>query len=259
MRSIAWISLLLFISTATFSQTPAAIERELIGYLDNISKYGNYGGSTDDDKLSKNNADLKAKLVKYGKRADILKYAFSKLSDKMYIATSKDGRFRIYSWDLETGGTMHDFANVFQYRGKSGKIYTWTEDSDDESAGVFYHQIFQTDTLTGSIYLGVSTFVGSTSLAGQTIKAFRIDGEKLDCDARVIRTTSGVKNALGFGYDFFSVVDHPERPIRLFFYNDEKKSFRFPIVIEDSKTPQGRVTNKFITYRFDGKYFVRVS
>ena len=154
---------------------------------------------------------------------------------------------------------MHDFDTVFQYKGKSGKIYTWTDsDSDHEDGGAFYHQIFQTDTPTGAIYLGVSTNIASTSYAGQRISAFRINGEKLDTDAKVIKTGSGIKNSVGFQYDFFSVVEHKERPIRLFSYNEEKKSFRFPIVIEDKKTPQGRVTNRFITYRFDGKYFVRV-
>ncbi|HRI05083.1 MAG TPA: hypothetical protein PLL77_15205 [Pyrinomonadaceae bacterium] len=251
--------LFLLVASASFAQTPSAVEREFVGYLDNISKYGNYNGGYDDAKLAKNNADLRDKLLKYGKRADILKFNFPGLKDKMYVTTSKDGRLRIYSWDLETGGTMHDFASVFQYRGKSGKVYSWTEKREDESAGVFYHQIFQTDTTGGPIYLGVSTFIGSTSLAGQTIKAFRINGEKLDVDAKVIRTASGIKNSVGFAFDFFTVVDHPERPVRLFSYNEANKSFRFPVVIEDKRTPQGRVTSKFITYRFDGKYFVKVS
>ncbi len=259
MRQSILVILFLVFAGVAFAQTPKSVEREFVGYLENISKYGNYGGGYDDGKLAKNNADLREKLLKYGKRADILKFGFPGLKDKMYVTTSKDGRLRIYSWDLETGGTMHDFASVFQYRGKSGKVYSWTEDREDESAGVFYHQIFQTDVPGGPIYLGVSTFIGSTSLAGQTIKAFRINGEKLDTEAKVIKTTTGIKNSVGFAFDFFTVVDHPERPVRLFSYNEANKSFRFPVVIEDKRTPQGRVTSKFITYRFDGKYFVKVS
>jgi hypothetical protein len=254
------LAIVLFVASSAIAQTPTAVERELIGYADNLTKYGTYAGGYDGDKLDKNNAALKNALIKYGKRADILAYAFPRLNDKMYVTTSKDGKFRVYSWDLESGGTMHDFDSIFQYRGKSGKVYTWTRKSDVEGdAGSFYTQVFQTDTPTGTVYLGVSTFVGSTSLAGQTISAYQINGEKLDTSAKVIRTRSGVTNSISFGYDFFSVVDHPERPIKLFFYDDSKKSFRFPVVIEDSKTPQGRVTNKFITYHFDGKHFVKVS
>ena len=259
MKIILTIAIALFASVSALAQTPVAIERELMGYLDNISKYGSYGGEYEGAKLDKNNTALKNALIKYGKRADILAHRFAKLDNKMYVATSRDGRLRIYSWDVEDGGTMHDFDNVFQYKGKSGKVHTWTRNSDDEGDyGAFYTQIFQTETPDGTIYLGNSTFIGSTSLGGQAISAFRINGEKLDTNAKVIKTRSGVTNSISFGYDFFSVVDHPERPIRLFFYNDAKKSFRFPIVIEDSKTPQGRVTNRYITYRFDGKYFVKV-
>lgn len=252
--------LLVFLPVAAFAQTPAAVEREMIGYLNNISKYGNYAGAFDGDKLDANNTSLKSALLKYGKRADILAYPFSKLNDKMYVVTSRDGRFRVYSWDLESGGTMHDFDNVFQYQAKSGKVYAWTRTADiEDGAGGFYTQVFQTDTLAGPIYLGTSTFIGSTSLAGQTISAFKINGEKLDNVAKFIKTPSGVTNSISFGYDFFSVVEQPERPIKLVFYDDTKKSFRFPIVIEDGETPQGRVTNRFITYRFDGKYFVKVN
>lgn len=259
MRTVSIILISLLFAMAASAQAPVAVERELIGYLDNITKYGNYGGEFDGDKLDKNNTALKNALIKYGKRADILAYKFAKLDNKMDIATSRDGRLRIYSWDLEDGGTMHDFDNVFQYKGKSGKIYTWSRTNVAEGDyGSFYTQIFQTDTSEGPIYLGNSTFIGSTSLGGQTISAFRVNGEKLDTNARVIKTRSGVTNSISFSYDFFTVVDHPERPVRLFFYDDAKKSFRFPIVIEDSKTPQGRVTNRYITYRFDGKYFVKV-
>ena len=251
--------LVTFFAGTAFTQTPAAVERELAGYLANISKYGNYGGGYDEERLRNNNDDLRAKLIKHGKRADILKFAFPGLKDKMYVTTSKDGRFRIYSWDLESGGTMRDFDSVFQYKGNSGKIYTWAgTDSDHEDGGAFYHQIFQTDTPTGPIYLGVATNIASTSYAGQRISAFRINGEKLDISVKAIKTSSGITNSVGFQFDFFSVVERKERPIRLFTYDESKKSFRFPIVIQNKKTPQGRVTNRYITYRFDGKYFVRV-
>ena len=248
------------LASAASGQKPAAAEREIIGYFDNVTKYGSYAGGYDGDKLDKNNAGMKAALMKYGKRADILSYKFPTLKDRIFLTTSKDGRLRIYSWDMNTGGTMHNYDNVFQYRGKSGKVYSWTRKGlADEDAGAFFTEIFQADVPAGPVYLGVSTWIGSTSLTGQTISAYRIDGERLDTAAKVIKTRSGVTNSVGFGYDFFSVVDHRERPVRLFYFDDAKKSFRFPVVIEDKRTPQGRVTNKYITYRYDGKYFVKVS
>lgn len=247
---------MLFAASAA-AQSPATVEREIVGHLDAITKYGSYGDSYDEAKLTKHNELLKNTLIRNGKRSEILHYAFPKLDGKMFVATSADGKLRVYSWDLETGGTMHDFESVYQYRGKSGKVYTWTETRDDESAGTFCTQIFDVPSANGTIYLTNSTFIGSTSLAGQSIDVVRIDGEKLDTKAKLIRTGSGLKNSISIGYDFFSVVDHPERPVKLVYFNAAKKEFRFPVVIEDDKTPQGRVTNKFITYRFNGKYFVR--
>ena len=242
------------------AQSPASVESALIRKLAEVGKYGTYGETSDDKKLAAANKELTAILIRNGDRLAILKYAFPKLKDEMYVATSKDGRLRIYSWDTGTGGTMHDYANVFQYQGKSGRVYSWTDpETEDASGGPFYTEIFEVATRTGPIYLANSTFIASTSMHGQSLNALRIDGEKLDQAAKLIKTRRGVTNEVGITYDFFSVVDRPERPVKLFFFNAAKKEFRFPIVIEDDKTFLGRVTDKFITYRFNGKYFVKVS
>lgn len=250
---------LLFFLIPVSAQTPVAIETELLGHLADISKFGNYGGETNDEKLSAANAGLEQKLKIYGTRLDVLKYGFPKLKDEMYVATSKDGKLRIYSWDMQTGGTMHDFASVFQFQGKSGKVFTWTDEDEDESAGSFYTQIFQVASKSGPVYLVNSNFIGSTSLHGQSIKTLRIDGDVLDRDAKLIKTGNGLQDSVSFGYDFFSVVDRPERPIKLFTFDEARKEFKFPVVIEDEKKPQGRVTNKLITYRFNGTHFVKIN
>ncbi|MEO5859796.1 MAG: hypothetical protein ABIR33_12695 [Pyrinomonadaceae bacterium] len=251
---------ILFCVDAT-AQTPGQIEAGLLKRLDSLAKWSNYVGSSDYEKLETENELLRNDLLKFGKIPATIGYAFPKLQEKMFIATSSDGRLRIYSWDRETGGTMHDFEAVFQYRGRSGKVYTWTEARDDEdySAGVFYHDIFQANSAAGPVYLAISTFIGSTSLAGQNVNAVKINGEKLEPKAKVFRTAEGLTNTIGFGYDFFSVVDRPERPIKLFKFEVGKMELSFPIVIEDDKTSLGRVTNKFITYRFNGTHFVKVN
>ncbi|MFL6373851.1 MAG: hypothetical protein ACJ73D_04205 [Pyrinomonadaceae bacterium] len=253
-------AILLVLSTALFSQTPQALEQDMATYLAGMVKYGSYGGSFDDAQRSKNEAMLREAIEKNGTRRDVLDYEFPKLQDKMYIVTSPDHHFRIYSWDSEDGGTMHDFQYVVQYRGKSGSVAIWNPVfGADDSGGGFYTDVFQTDGPEGPIYLAVSTYIGSTSLNGQTIQAFSVRGDKFVDRALLIKTAKGPTNSISFAYDFFSVVDHPERPVKLVIWNAADKSFKFPVVIEDAKTPQGRVTNKFITYRFDGKYFVKVT
>jgi hypothetical protein len=263
---VSFLRTLVF-STAFFAtcfcvaaQTVSKIETELLGHLRDIEKYSNYAGNPDTDRLEKANDGLRATLIKYGGQAATLNYGFPRLKDKMYVVTSRDRKFRVYSWDRQSGGSMHDFDNVFQYRGTGGRVRTWTAPRPDETgAGTFYTQVFQVDTPAGRVYLANGTGVYSTSLAGQSLEAYRIDGDKFISGVKVIRTRSGLTSSIRFSYDFFSVVDHPERPVKLFYFDEGKRSFRFPIVIEDKKTPQGRVTDKYITYRFDGRQFVKVS
>lgn len=261
-RAVISIFFILIACAVVIAQSASKIEDELLAHIQKLEKASNYGGTSDYDVLSRENKTLRNLLIKYSKRADILAYPFPRLKDKIRVTTSKNGRLRSYSWDTESGGTMHDFITVFQFRDSKGKVKSWappySEDISDYGVGSFIHDIFQTDTSAGPIYLLVSTFIGSTSLSGQTISAFRINGEKLDHNAKVIRTKSGITNSISFEYDFFSVVDRPERPIKLFSFDEKEKSFRFPVVIVDDKAPQGRVTDKFITYKFNGRYFVKL-
>ncbi len=261
------LTIFLILSILTFgsvssSQTLAGVEKELIGHIDKLEKASNYGGSADYAVLEAENEAMQKALLKYGIRADVLRYAFPKLAKKIFITTSRDRKLRAYSWDTNEGGTMHDYVTVFQFQGANGKANVWSEsysqDMEDRGAGTFVTQIFQTDMTHQPIYLVVDTFIGSTSLSAQGIQAFRIKGNKLDREVKVIKTDEGITDSIRFEYDFFSVVDHPERPIKLFYFDEAKRSFRFPVVIEDAKTPQGRVTNRFITYHFNGKYFVKV-
>ena len=259
---IRYVLILLSLVVPVAAQTPAAIERELLGYLQTMADRGTYsGGNYDDDKLNSASDALKAKLLKYAGRADVLKYAFPKLKTEMFIATSRDGKFRVYSWDLQSGGTMHDYDQIVKYVGTNGKTVAWSQPADDEvpELGGFFTDVFQVGTPRGPIYLLVSTSRASTSLNAQSINAVRVNGEELDLRPEVIKTASGPTNSINFAYDFFSVVDRKERPIRLVTFNEARGEFSFPVVIEDEKTPQGRVTNRFITYRFNGTHFVKVS
>ncbi len=215
---------------AASAQSVGKIESELMVHVRTIKKYSAYGPSRDYDRLGKENAAFSKKLRVYAKLTRTLGYSFPSLSKEIFISTSRDGKFRIYSWDTEEGGTMHDYKSVFQYQGKSGKVRSWSfPESEDFSVGGFYHQIFQVNTGQGNVYLANSTFILSNPLAMQELEVFRIDGERLNTNMKMIRTNSGLTGSISFEYDFFSVVDHPERPIRLFSFDPERKNFDFPL------------------------------
>jgi hypothetical protein len=75
----------------------------------------------------------------------------------------------------------------------------------------------------------------------------------LNDTTKLIKTQKGLINEINVAYDVFSVVDRPERPIKLIKYDSDKKTIYIPVVYEN-----GKVTNKFIVYQFNGQYFEHV-
>jgi hypothetical protein len=252
------LPVILALSVAAAAQAPASIENQILGYLKTISKNGTYAGNYTEDKLNKANDALRATLIRNGKRRDILAYSFPKLRDEMYVVTSRDGKLRIYSWDLQTGGTMHDFENVYQFQGSTGAVYSHTEARDDESAGGFYTQIFQVNSGGGTIYLVNSTFIAQGRTHGQSIEVVKIRGDKFDSSAKLIKTASRLTNSIDFVYDPVSIPESYSSG-ELVSFDSKSQSFSFPVILEDKEAFNGRVTEKRITYRFNGRYFVKVS
>ena len=250
------LPIILTLSFIASAQAPAAVERQLLGYLDTVTKSGTYSGEYDEDKNTKANDSIRETLVRNGKRLDVLHYAFPKLKDQMYVATSRDGRLRIYSWDLETGGTMHEFACVFQYQGRSGDVRTWSAGNSEDDASGYYTQIFEVETKDGPIYLANSNFIAQGNIHGQSIEGMRIAGDALEVKAKVIRTAKGPTNTIDFVYDPYSVRNATETLVS---FDADKQQFSFPVILEDKEFGNGKVTDRRITYRFNGQYFVKVS
>jgi hypothetical protein len=253
-------AVLIILASSAFSQSIAQIEEELVAGISEIQKYSSYAGNHDDEKMPEAQDDFQAKLLKYTKNPATLQYKFPKLKDLMYTATSDDGKFRIYSWDLEDGGTMHNFARVYQYQAADGKVYSKAHEMTEEGGGGgFVTDIFTVETNGGPVYIVCSTFIASTQDHYQSANLYKIEGNSLVDKVKLIKTKSGLTDNLGFGYSFFSVVDRSERPVRLISYNKKTKTLKIPVVIEDQEFRNGRVTNRFISYRFNGTNFVKVS
>jgi len=254
-RAISVISFLLAAAASIGAQPPSAVESEILSQLKEIARHGSYSGDCDEAKNEKGNEGLRQTLMRNGTRLDVLQYAFPKLREAMYVATSPDKKFRVYSWDLETGGTMHEYDAVIQYQTKSGSVHITTPNADqDVSAGAFTTQIFLLATNTGPIYLANSTFIAQGNLHGQSIGLYRINGNKLE-RPMLIRTSSGLQNSIDFSYDPSSLEQRSERFVS---FDATRRMFRFPVVVETREYENGRVTGRYISYRFDGRYFVKV-
>ncbi|MDB5153517.1 MAG: hypothetical protein JWR54_2268 [Mucilaginibacter sp.] len=105
-----------------FAQSPKSIETDLLKSFKKID-YWDQQRSKDttmawSDSLEKANNVFAKKLKVYiQKYPATVTYPFNSLvKEHLEISSSTDGLFRIYSWDTETGGTMHFFENVMQYK-----------------------------------------------------------------------------------------------------------------------------------------------
>lgn len=251
--------LILASAVAASAQIPARVELQILTTLKAIEASGSYTGNYDEDRNTKANNDLEVLLVKNGSRADVLKYAFPKLEGRIGVATSPDGKFRIYSWDMNTGGTMHDHECVFQYQGSGGKTYSRAcKDGDENIQGEdsYYIKVQQVEMLNGPVYLANSLFIASGADHGQSIDAMRIDGDTLNTKVNIFKTREGITNTISVEYSPFSLRNR--FPNGLFSFDAVTKQLKFPVVVEREGSV-GDITNRFITYRFDGTYFVKAS
>ncbi|MBI4811098.1 MAG: hypothetical protein HY800_06620, partial [Ignavibacteriales bacterium] len=267
-RAVPFLFLLITIfgaPTSAYAHDPAGmgrtIEQDLLKQFKKIDYWANY--SEDDDKvdkydsLEKANKVFRKSLLQYtSKYPSTIDFDFKDLKKEgLFIATSDDGLFRIYSWDTWTGGTMHIFKNVYQYK-IGDKVFSktiGTDDMDPPDPRGFYSDIYSLRSTGKTYYLAVKHAIFSMKDSYQEIKVFSITSSSLDRmflddTVKLIKTKSGIRNTLGFSFNFFSVMDREERPVKLIDDDSNARAISIPVVLEN-----GEVTNKSIIYQFTGQ------
>jgi len=244
---LVFLTINLFSQTITIEQIETDLSKSYKEILFNSD-------AVDWDSLEIANKIFRKKIFNYTSNYPAtLTHNFNSLKNDIYIVTSDDNLFRIYSWDTYRGGTMHDFEAVFQFK-SNDKVYSKICYNAKESDYTpFYSQIFTVKTKDKTYYLAISNGIYSTKDAGQSIKAFAIENNSLNDTLKLFKTKTDLLNEINVYFDFFSVVDRPERPLRLIKYDTDKKIIYIPIVFEN-----GKVTDKYILYQFNGQYFEHI-
>jgi hypothetical protein len=250
--------ILFFVSCHAYAQSLQKIEEELLKPFKQLDYWAFYKDGDHlinrYDSIEAANTAFRKKLLEYTSsvRATFT-YDFAALEKRgLAIRTSEDGLFRIYSWNSWTGGTAHRFEAIFQYK-VANKVVSKLAVYEEGDMGRWYSNIYDLKVENKTYYIGLYHEVHSTSDSYQGVKLFCIEGDKLNESVRLFKTTTGIKNELGFAFSFFSVADHPERPVKLIYYDKDDDQLHLAVVLED-----GKVTKRFITYQFTGKYFERV-
>ena len=207
------------------------------------------------EEIEKDNQIFREKMVSYTSNyRETLTYKFDSLKKYIDIVTTDDGLLRIYSWDTWLGGTMHQFENLFQFKCGDKVCTLLITDTSEISEVPFYSDIFTLKTDKKTYYLAIGNQIFSSNDVGQLIKVFTIENNKINDNVKLIKTQSGFTNKIAVYFDFFTVMDKPERPVRLIKYDKIKKIIYIPIVLED-----GKVTDRYIQYKFNGHYFEKVT
>jgi len=84
----------------------------------------------------------------------------------------------------------------------------------------------------------------------QSISAYSIEGNKLVDTVKVFKTKTKKLNRIDIEFDFFSVVNRPERPLELITYDDKQEIIYIPVIGD-----KGQVTKKNLLYQLKGSYF----
>lgn len=180
-----------------------------------------------------------------------LTYPFKKLSDSIFsfLHTSDDGNFRIYSWDSETGGSMHFYKVIYQWKA-NGKVFVSIPKVEETDPGCFCSNIFTVSINNKPYYLAITNGTYSSKDSRQSITCYSIDGNKLMDTVKLFKTKTKKLNSIDVSFDFFSVVDRPERPLELITYDDKLNIIYIPVVND-----KGQVTKKNILYQLKDGYF----
>lgn len=251
---------LFLIGLTAIGQNEKLIEQNLLRQLKKIAFWRDSNKVSDVyDSLEKANDVFEQSLLRYTSHyPTTIGYTFKNLQKEgLTISISEDSLFKIYSWDTWTGGTMHFFENVFQYKAGEkvfSKVVKEPIYEQNKFSGNWYYQIFTVKASDKTYYLGCYDKTYSNKDSYQGVRAFAISNNLLNDSVKLIKTNTGIKNELGFDFDFFSVVDRSERPIKLITYDPKTQTFKIPVVTSD-----GKVTKKFIVYQLVRKYFVRVT
>lgn len=236
------------------AQSITKIEADLLISIKSIDYWDRNRSNYSDDSLVNANAVFEKKLKNYtGKYPSTIRHNFDRLAKtRLKVITSGDGLFRIYSWDTSLGGTMHKFKNLVQY--KSGtKVYSVFLITDKAGFEPFYSDLYHINNGKKTFYLAINKGVLSSAYLAQGVRVFSIDYSKLNINAKLIKTKSGLSYRVDISSDLSAEVNKEITEQPKLQYYPKTQILKIPLI-----TSKGKITNKFIIYRFTGSYFERL-
>lgn len=253
------LAILLLSGIAVRGQTPAEIEHQLLvpwGRMHYWGSHFSFEDSTIDrvDSLEKADTAFHKEFAKAINSCPVcLAYNFPALRDSgLVITTSTDGKFRIYAWDNESGGSMRYFDHVLQFQSPRGiKATTLGGSSEDEEIG-WYELIHPFKTATATYYLAFSRAIVFGVGRVETVRAFRIGNNALIGPIKLFQKGSQLKDNISLEFRDFDHRRTQKPMLHALKYDSTQQTIRVPSLDEMNGSPSPPYT----TYHWTGSYFL---
>lgn len=203
---------------------------------------------SDTDKLQKVNAEFLAFMQRTLEDAGTLTVKLPKSGDAGLKAFgSDDGLVRFYSWDTGTGGTMHFYVDLVQFKGAKGvHVRKFHPDGSEGDTGYFYHDVHSIRTADGkAVYLPTYRAIYSGPDHSDGITAYAIKGDDF-VKVPVFKTKTQLLDSIDVPA---SLLEWDDRDLIKF--KDNVRTLLIPLIGKDNK-----VTGRYLIYKFDGGKFV---
>ncbi|MBA5792264.1 hypothetical protein H1R17_07890 [Flavobacterium sp. xlx-214] len=178
-----------------------------------------------------------------------INYPFDLLQKEnaLKMATSADKKLRVYSWDTNSGGSMRFFNQMYQFNANGNITLNVSLASNDSQS--YFSKIYSVqNNKKETIYLVISNSILSGRYSVQYVDAYKIGTENL-IKTPVFKTKTKTLDKIAVDYDFFSVVDRPERPVELITFNNNILKIA---LVDDNQN----VTTKNLIYEWNEDLFI---
>lgn len=239
--------------TAFCQQADATLAKHRMDMYDS----GSYSGVFDESKLAAATAALRSSLKQQLQRAQSWQCGYPTAQQNgLHIIQSPDKKVRIFAWDAETGGRMHDFSSMVQLKDARGK--TRLHDWDNDRRGSCLPYRIRQDTLPpyGTVYLVQWECVYSTTLRAQMAIWYGISGSRLT-PRNLFYYQHAAHSFITYYYASFTAKNMGKRGF--FEYGNKTHTLDFPVALQQQNEDGMRIialTKNRLHYRFNGKYFV---
>jgi len=252
------LSILLFAAIIAVGQNPADIERQLLVPWRQMHYWGTHF-SFEDSTIDRLDSLEKADTLFHQELAAAinscpacLAYDFPVLRDSgLVITTSADGKFRIYAWDNEAGGSMRYFEHVLQYRSPAGIKATMLGGSSMDDEGGWFELIHPFKTATVTYYLAFSRAIACGVCRMETVRAFRIGSNGLIGPIKLFKKGSTLNDDIHLEFRDFDRRRTSGPMLHGLKYDSLRRTIKVPSLDE----MEGAPTAPYTTYRWNGHYF----